>query len=200
MPPHFQGQERKFTDVIFGLIALPRSTNTELRDTFGNYSGVDFENMTTIETLAHEPLFVMKLDVAYDQAQAIGGEGNLGIYPVRGGTFEGDRLRGKVMGGGADWVTWRADGTMLIDVRTSLHTDDGALIAMHYQGYAAATSPEAAEKLRRREVVEYGDIYIRTTPRFVTQHPDYLWLNNVIALANGMRTDLGPIYHVFEIR
>lgn len=156
--------------------------------------------MSTIETLAYEPLFVMKLDVAYDQAQPIGGEGNLGIYPVRGGQFEGARLRGEVLGGGADWVSWRKDGTMLIDVRTSLRTDDGALIAMHYLGYAAATSQDAAEKLRRKEVVEYGDIYIRTTPRFVTQHPDYLWLNNVIAVANGMRTDNGPMYHVFEIR
>ncbi|MFM2272014.1 MAG: hypothetical protein RL702_1079 [Pseudomonadota bacterium] len=156
--------------------------------------------MSGIETLAHAPLFVMRLDVAYDQAQQIGGEGNLGIYPVRGGTFEGERLRGEVLGGGADWVTWHANGTMHIDVRTSLRTHDGAMIAMVYQGYAAATSEAAAEKLRRKEVVEYGDIYIRTTPRFSTQHPDYLWLNRIVAVANGMRTDTGPMYHVFEIR
>ncbi|HOA49236.1 MAG TPA: DUF3237 domain-containing protein [Novosphingobium sp.] len=104
--------------------------------------------MSGIETLAHAPLFVMRLDVAYDQAQQIGGEGNLGIYPVRGGTFEGERLRGEVLGGGADWVTWHANGTMHIDVRTSLRTHDGAMIAMVYQGYAAATSEAAAEKLR----------------------------------------------------
>jgi hypothetical protein len=156
--------------------------------------------MKTIDTLAHEPLFVMRLDVAYDQAQPIGGDRNLGIYPVRGGTFEGDRLSGEVLSGGADWVSWRDDGTMLIDVRTSLRTHDGALIAMHYLGYAATASAEAADKFRRKEIVEYGDIYIRTTPRFITKDHAYLWLNNVIAVANGMRTESGPIYHVFEIQ
>ena len=79
-----------------------------------------------IETLAWEPLFVMRLNVAYDQAQPIGGESRLGIFPVHGGTFEGARLKGRVMPDGADWVTWRADGTMIIDVRTSLETENAS--------------------------------------------------------------------------
>lgn len=153
-----------------------------------------------IETLAWEPLFVMRLNVAYDQAQLIGGEGRLGIFPVHGGTFEGARLRGRVMPDGADWVTWRADGTMVIDVRTSLETDEGARIAMHYTGLTVPTSPEAAERFKRREPGPYEDLYLRTTPRFVTSHPDYDWLNRVVAVANGMRTDDGPMYHVFAIK
>jgi hypothetical protein len=155
--------------------------------------------MMGIDTLGWEPLFVMRLTVAYDQAQLIGGENKLGIYPVHGGTFEGARLRGRVMPDGADWVTWRGDGTMIIDVRTSLETDDGARIAMHYTGLMAPTSPEAAARFARREPGPYEDLYLRTTPRFVTSHPDYDWLNRVVAVANGMRTDDGPMYHVFAI-
>ena len=47
------------------------------------------------------------------------------IAPVTGGTFAGERLSGTVIGG-ADWVINRPDGVMVIDVRLTLKTDDGA--------------------------------------------------------------------------
>ena len=156
--------------------------------------------MAEVDTLEWEHLFVMRLNVAYSEVQQIGGENKLGIFPVHGGTFEGPKLRGKILSDGADWVTWSADGTMNIDVRTSLETDDGAKIAMYYTGIAATTSPEAAARFRQRLPAEYGDMYIHTTPRFVTEHPDYEWLNRVIAVTNGMRTTEGPMYQVFAIK
>ena len=155
--------------------------------------------MAGIETLSWEPLFVMRLDVAYDRAQRIGGPDRMGIFPVCGGTFEGPRLRGTVMPDGADWVTWGADGTMNIDVRTSLRTDDGALIAMTYTGISVPRTPEAGERFMRREPAPYEDMYVHTTPRFLTDHVDYAWINHVVAVTNGMRTADGPIYHVFAI-
>ena len=33
--------------------------------------------------------------------------GTLSIFPVTGGSFEGERLRGKVLAGGGDWVRER---------------------------------------------------------------------------------------------
>jgi hypothetical protein len=71
---------------------------------------------------------------------------------------------------------------------------------MHYTGLMTPTSPEATERFARREPGPYEDLYLRTTPRFVTGHPDYDWLNRTVAVANGMRTDDGPMYHVFAIR
>ncbi len=88
---------------------------------------------------------------------------------------------------------------MNIDVRTSLRTDDGALIAMTYTGKSVTRSPEAAERFVRREPMPYEDMYIHTTPRFQTEHPDYLWLNTIITVTNGGRTPEGPMYHVFAI-
>jgi hypothetical protein len=41
--------------------------------------------------------------------------------------FEGDRLRGKVLPGGADWTLKRPDGVVELDLRITLQTDDGAL-------------------------------------------------------------------------
>jgi Protein of unknown function (DUF3237) len=52
------------------------------------------------------------------------------IYPITGGAFEGPRLRGKVLPGGADWALLRADGALELDLRITLETDDGALIAV----------------------------------------------------------------------
>lgn len=154
-----------------------------------------------IQELKWEPLFVMRLNVAYDRAQRVGQApgGNRGIFPVDGGTFEGPRLRGEVLPDGADWVTWRSDSAMIIDVRTSLRTHDGAVIAMSYVGLAAGRTPEAMQRFARREPVAYEDLYARTTPRFETSDPRYDWLNRVIAVANGSRDEAGPIYHVFAI-
>jgi phage terminase large subunit-like protein len=155
-----------------------------------------------IEELRSEPLFVMRLQVGYDQTQYVGAtpDGERAIFPVLGGRFEGARLKGRVLPHGADWVTWRADGAMIIDVRTALETEDGAFIAMRYVGLACGATAEANERFKRREVLPYELTYARTTPQFETADPRYAWLNRVIAVANGARTPDGPIYHVFEVR
>ena len=153
-----------------------------------------------MDRLVSRPLFVMELNVAYDRIQDVGQApvGLRRVFPVDGGTFEGARMRGDVLPGGADWVLWRADGAMLIDVRIVLRTDDGALIGMQYTGIATST-PEVMARFNRREVVPYADYYVRTTPRFETAAPRYAWLNGIVAVANGARTAGGPVYHVFEV-
>jgi hypothetical protein len=152
-----------------------------------------------IDTLTSTPLFVMKLNVAYARAVHLGDTpgGGRSIFPVDGGSFEGARLRGTV-GPGADWVTWRSDGAMIIDVRLSLMTDDGAAIGMIYQGLAHA-SAETMARFRSRELLGPEEVYVRTAPRFETSDPRYAWLNTLIAVAKGMRTEQGPVYHVFGI-
>lgn len=154
-----------------------------------------------IEALTHQPLFVMDLQVGYESSHLIGttAVGFRGVYPVDGGTFEGARLRGTVDAGGADWVTQRSDGLMLIDVRITLRTDDGATIGMTYPGVARAKSAALMERFRRRELLSYDEFYLRTTPRFETGDDRYAWLNGIIAVSNGQRTEQGGLYHVFEI-
>lgn len=154
-----------------------------------------------IGTLEHDPLFVMDLDVGYGSAQLIGDTalGFRGVYPVDGGRFEGERLRGVVNPGGADWVTQRADGIMLIDVRLTLTTDDGATIGMVYTGIARAATAELMARFRRGEKLSYDEFYLRMTPRFETGDHRYAWLNGVVAVGNGHRTDTGGRYHVFAV-
>ena len=55
-------------------------------------------------------LFTMTLDVGGMQPIGATPSGNRRIGLVAGGTFEGARLRGKVLPGGADWIIVRPDG------------------------------------------------------------------------------------------
>ncbi|KQS03606.1 hypothetical protein ASG11_04525 [Sphingomonas sp. Leaf357] len=154
-----------------------------------------------IEQLNWAPLFVMTLQVGYDRAQRFGTTpiGYRACFPVDGGRVEGDRLRGAVNGGGADWITIRSDGVMMIDVRLTLTTHDGALIGMTYTGLARAKDAAHAERFRNREVLSFEETFLHTTPRFETGDARYSWLNDVITVTNGMRSATGGVYHVFEI-
>lgn len=157
--------------------------------------------MARIDRLASEPLFVMSLSVDRDHPQVIGATpaGSRAVYRVNGGAFEGARLRGVVNPGGADWVTMRADAVMLIDVRLTLTTDDGAVIGMTYTGLARPLKEAADKGFLARNTLPYEDMYLHTTPRFETGDARYAWLNGIVAVTNGRRTPEGGEYHVFAI-
>ena len=132
---------------------------------------------------------------------------NLGKTPVAdrriaelpGGYFEGERLRGKILTSGSDWQTVRADSTWMINVRTLLETDDGALIGMSYQGLRHG-APEILQALGRGEPVSPLAYYMRVSVVFETSADRYAWLNRVVTVAHGHRLALGAIYNVFEIK
>ena len=149
--------------------------------------------------LVSELLFQISLELGYSGVQNVGAipAGGRTVVPVSGGRFEGPRLRGQVLPG-ADWVLWRPDGAMLVDVRLALLTDDGATIAMLYTGLAYGRTEGAMTQFRNREAVLDADIYIRTTPRFETSDPRYDWLNRVIAVGHGYRDAEESSYRVFE--
>ena len=121
------------------------------------------------------------------------------IYPVSGGSFEGDRLKGSVSPLiGSDLLVVRGDGTFQQDVRLLLVTDDEAPILMTYRGVRRA-SPEVDERLARGEVVDRSDYYLRTTPYFETAADRYGWINGIVAVAGGGRIPGGVRYDVHEI-
>jgi hypothetical protein len=108
--------------------------------------------------------------------------GKLSIYPVTGGSFEGQRLRGAVLAGGGDWVTAMSDGTSEVDLRVTLETDDGALIHMTFTG-----------------VRDDANHYFRTLPRFETAAPKYAFLNRLLAIGIGEIRPQGPVHVIEEI-
>jgi len=123
------------------------------------------------------PLMRLRLETA--PTEEIGG---LSIFPVTGGSFEGERLRGKVLAGGGDWVTTKPDGTFELDLRATLETDDGALIHLTFTG-----------------VRDDEHHYLRTLPRFETAAPRYAFLNRLLAVGVGDIGPDGPVHVIEEI-
>lgn len=104
---------------------------------------------------------------------------------VTGGTFEGPRLRGKVAESGGDWVTVRADGSIKLDVRITLLTDDGAQILVTYNGIGTRGDSGLA---------------LRTAPLFETGDERYAWLNNVQAVGVGSSAQGSVTYDIYALR
>jgi hypothetical protein len=136
------------------------------------------ESSTTMRT---RPLITLRLTTAPTQ--------NMGprtTFPITGGTFEGERLRGKVLPGGDDWAIKRADGVVELDLRATLETDDGVLIHMTFEGIRDDAAP--------------GAPYFRTLPRFATTtEGKYAFLNKLLAVGVGEIRPDGPVHLIEEI-
>src|SRR5262244_4057948 len=117
---------------------------------------------------------LMTLQVVVPPPQKLGAvpHGTRVIAPIADGTFEGPRLRGKVLSGGGDWTLLRADGVLELDLRITLETDDGGLIHMTSFGLRHGP-PEVIAALARGERVDPSTYYFRTAPRFDTGSPKY---------------------------
>ena len=131
------------------------------------------------------PLMTLRLSTAPTQNIGTGPHGTRLTFPITGGSFDGDRLRGKVLPGGDDWVIKREDGVLELDLRITLEADDGGLIHMTFQGIRHDGAP--------------GAPYFRTLPRFETADGRYSFLNRLLALGVGeIRAD-GPVHTIDEI-
>ena len=151
-----------------------------------------------LRSVRARPLFVMRLDVRPLQivGAAPGAFRRVGVVP--GGAFEGERLSGAVMEGGADWQAVRGDGATTLDVRLVLKTDDEALIGMTYRGLRCGP-PDIMARMEKGEAVDPGSYYFRMSASFETAAAHYDWLNRIIALGIGHRRADGPVYSVFEV-
>jgi hypothetical protein len=131
------------------------------------------------------PLMTLRLSTAPTQNVGAGPRGTRLTFPITGGSFEGDRLRGKVLPGGGDWVLERPDGVLELDLRITLETDDGALIYMTFEGI--------------RDDGAKGSPYFRTLPRFETADPKYSFLNRLLAMGAGEIGADGPVHEIEEL-
>src|SRR5262249_4438434 len=102
-----------------------------------------------------ESRLLTMLQVVVHGGQKIGAvpHGTRVIAPITSGHFEGPRLRGKVLPGGADWTLLRGDGVLELDLRLTLETDDGALIHLRSFGLRHGP-PEVISALARGEQVD----------------------------------------------
>ena len=52
----------------------------------------------------------------------------------------------------------------------------------------------------RAALVDPARYYLRIAPVFETAHPDYAWLNGILAIGIGERTDLGARHRIYAVR
>jgi hypothetical protein len=131
------------------------------------------------------PLITLRLDTAPIQEIGPVPYGHRLTFPIIGGSFEGERLRGKVLPAGDDWAIKRADGAIDLDLRATLETDDGVLIHMTFQGLRDDAAP--------------GGPYFRTASRFETAADKYSFLNRLLAVGTAEITPAGPVHHIEEL-
>jgi hypothetical protein len=153
-----------------------------------------------IKSLPYRHLLTLSLDVNSAATATVGrtAGGQRKIAPISGGTFSGERLSGSVAPGGADWVVLRDDGTLLIDVRLTLLTDDGAVIYLSYEGRFQGAS-DAMVKLAQGETLQPESYSLVTVAKFECGDDRYAWLNDVIAVGVGEQAGFNPTYSLFEI-
>jgi hypothetical protein len=119
--------------------------------------------------------------------------------PLTGGTFEGrDGLRGVVLPGGADWQRVRPDGSLELDARYALRTDEGHGIEVRSTGVRSA-SADVLRRLNDGDQVDPDDYYFRTHIRLRTSAPVLAHLDGLVGISTGQR-DAGLVrIHVHEV-
>ncbi len=120
------------------------------------------------------------------------------IVPILGGTFDGPRIRGSVLPGGADWQIVRDDGLAELETRYALETDGGSLIYIRNAGIRHA-SPELTAKLLAGEPVDPSRVYFRTVPVFETSAPELQWLARAIFIGIGERHPRDVVIHAWKL-
>ena len=109
------------------------------------------------------------------------------IINITGGHFTGEKLRGVVLPGGADWQLVRPDGAALLEAKYTLRTDDGALIYVTNRGIRHGP-PEVLARIAQGELVDPARYYFRAAPSFETGASAYAWLNDIVMVCSGVRT------------
>jgi hypothetical protein len=151
------------------------------------------------ETIATELLFEAHIDL--EPAEAVGDTpfGRRSIHIVKGGTFEGRKLRGTFRPGGGDWLLTLPNGAGELDVRGTMQTDDCALIYISYHG-VLDVAPEVVARVFAGEDVSPSEYYFRTTPRFETGSEKYAWLNKTVCIGTGYFGIDKVGYRIFAVK
>lgn len=118
---------------------------------------------------------------------------------IASGEIRGPRINATILGEGGDWMNVRRDGVGEADVRITFKTDDGALLLSRYYGIFDLGPDGYARALRE----DYDPVPpLVVVPRFVTSHPNWLWLTRLQCVGIGRVTmaDLKVRFDLYAVR
>ena len=134
---------------------------------------------------AFEDLGTLHADIGTRTVINGGPQGTRTVVELVGGRFDGPRLKASLQPPAADWITNRADGSLELDVRFTLKTDDGALILVTYNGIGQPTE---------------AGVSLRSAPLFETGDARYLWLTRLQAFGIGERVGTAITYDIYALK
>ena len=122
-------------------------------------------------------LFTLALEI---QVSSLGDTpyGRRRMFHFDGGSFDGPKLKGKVLPGGGGWSLIRRDDVMEVDARLILETNDSHQIYAAWKGLRHGPK-EVMDRLYQGEIVDPGAYYFRTTPYFETSSEKYGWIDRI---------------------
>lgn len=105
------------------------------------------------------------------------------FVPIRGGDITG-RNTGRILEGGGDWQTVRADDTIDLEAHYIVELDGHGLVEVSASGVRCATP---------------NGIYFRTYMRFSTEAPGLVWMSRRLFLSTGHREAANVALDIFEV-
>ena len=116
----------------------------------------------------------MQLRVTLGEVYTVGDtpHGRRVVIPITGGTFEGPRLKGKILSGGADYQLAKADGSRTeLEAIYSIQVEDGTYIHVRNRGIIAGGKNAEGQPT----------FYFRAAPQFeAPADGPHAWLNNAL--------------------
>jgi Protein of unknown function (DUF3237) len=120
------------------------------------------------------------------------------IIPILGGEFDGARLSGMILAGGADWQVIHEDGMAAIDTRYTLKTQEESLISVATRGVRHGP-PDVLRRLANRQPVDPAEYYFRVSIEYETGAAAYRWLNQTVAVASAVRLADQVVYDAYAV-
>ena len=142
--------------------------------------------MSSFPIPALVPLGTLVAQVAAPIDVGEGPQGRRRVIPILGGTFTGERLSGRVLGGANDYQIIRRDGLLELHARYVIETASKALIYVENTGVRDGPADLLAAQARG-ELVDPSKIYFRAFPRFETAAPEFQWLTRRLFVSAGAR-------------
>jgi hypothetical protein len=148
-------------------------------------------------TVSIETEYLMTLEGVLEPAQPVG---QRLIVNVPTGSVHGPKVNGSLIPPTGDWLIPMADGSLRLDVRGTIKTDDGEFIFVEYSGVIVPTK-EIMDRFGKGEVITSKEEYFITAPKFSTTSKKYEWLNHIQAVGKMVSVQNTKVkYDVFAVR
>jgi hypothetical protein len=149
------------------------------------------------QTMSVETEYLGTLESQIDPQQAVGA---WLISNFTSGTIQGPKINGTVIGPSGDWLMPMPDGSLHLDVRGTIKTNDGEFILVEYTGVIVSPK-EASDRFFKGEVLTGKDEYCLIAARFTTSSKTYDWLNKVQVVGKMVTSSQKSIkYDLFVVR